>query len=199
MKKNRFSKILRPGREKAELEEQLEQERRTRDRQQAERLQHLEWELQQERKKRAEEEEARRFAAAQEASRRDYEKQETLRRERTFKIRERERMQQAKTKAKIVSSEKLRELRDLMRTRYELDVEIWTLRGVRGPDRPVVMEKMERADAVLTTIMETIESWEDTRDSWTADEWEKIGQVYDRLKAPGKRWWREEPPWPAAR
>jgi len=196
MKKNRFSKILRPGKEKEALREQLEEERRERDRATAERLQKLEWQLEQERRQRQEEENARALAMAQEASRKEYEKQQSIKREKTMKVREKMRQEEVKKKARLVSEEKLRELRDHMRLRYALDVEIWNLRNVRGPDRPVVIEKMEKADAVLRTILETMDAWKDTHDSWTDEEWEKIGEVYDRIRAPGKRWWMEEPPWP---
>jgi len=194
MKKNRFSKILGKGK-KEELREQLEEERRERDRATAERLQKLEWQLDQERRQRVEEENKRSMAIAQEASRKEYEKHQALKREKTMKVREKVRQEEAKKKARLVSPEKLRELRDHMRLRYALDVEIWNLRNVRGPDRPVVLEKMEKADAVLRTILETMNAWEDTRDSWTAEEWEKIAEVYERIRAPGKRWWMEEPPW----
>lgn len=56
-------------------------------------------------------------------------------------------------KMKVTTPEALRGLRDLIRTKYELDVEIWNLRGARRMDRPVVEKKMQGADAVLTEII----------------------------------------------
>jgi hypothetical protein len=195
-KVNRFAKLLRPGKEKErQLLEQQEFERRQRDQETAEQVAKLKWELERERRKHAEEENARAMTIAQEASRREYENLQKLEREKTVKLREKERQSKEKKKQKMVSAEKLRELRDLIRLRYALDVEIWTLRGVRGPDRPIVEEKMEKADAVLHNIRDTILAWEDTRDSWTEEEWDKLGDVYGRITADGKRWWMEKPPW----
>jgi hypothetical protein len=195
-KSNRFSKLLRPNKEKErQLLEQQELERRQRDQETANQVAKLKWELERERRKHADEENARAMAAAQEASRREYEKQKTLEREQTVKKREKERLSNEKKKQKMVSAMKLRELRDLIRLRYELDLEIWMLRGVRAPDRPIVEEKMERADAVLHTIIDTLHAWEDTRSSWTTEEWDKLGEVYGRIAEDGKRWWMKNPPW----
>lgn len=94
-----------------------------------------------------------------------------------------------------ISTDTLRQLRDLIRTRYELDVEIWSLRKVRKPDRPIVEEKMERADAVLSEIFAIVRAWNSTEKSWTKSEWEKAKDIQKRILADGKRQWSSNPPW----
>lgn len=96
---------------------------------------------------------------------------------------------------KLTSPEALRGLRDLIRTRYKLDMEIWSLKGVRKPDRPIVEEKMEMADAILMEIYAVVETWEENDKIWTPQEWVLAREVKERLLAEGKRWWKNNPPW----
>ena len=96
---------------------------------------------------------------------------------------------------KLTSPEALRGVRDLIRTRYALDAEIWSLKGARKPDRPVVEEKIEKADAVLLEIYTIVESWEENDRIWTPQEWELARDIRERILAEGKRWWENNPPW----
>jgi hypothetical protein len=109
------------------------------------------------------------------------------------KIRERE--LQRLERMKLTTPEALRGLRDLIRTRYQLDMYIWSLKGARGPDRPLVVEKMEKADAVLMEIYTMVETWVENDRIWTAEEWRLAQMIKDRIKAEGKRWWENSPPW----
>lgn len=120
-------------------------------------------------------------------------KQERLKRER--QAIEQQRQDERMRRLQTISTDTLRELRDLIRTRYELDVEIWSLRKVRKPDRPIVEEKMERADAVLTEIFAIVRAWDSTEKSWTKSEWEKAKDIQKRILADGKRLWSSNPPW----
>jgi hypothetical protein len=96
---------------------------------------------------------------------------------------------------RMTTPETLRGLRDLVRTRYELDMYIWSVKGARGPDRDIVKEKMEKADAVLMEIYTKVESWEEDEKVWTAAEWALAQKVKERILAEGKRWWADMPPW----
>jgi hypothetical protein len=98
-------------------------------------------------------------------------------------------------KLKLTSPEALRWLRDLIRTRYDLDMEIWSLRRARRPDRPVVEEKMKKADAILTEIYTMVRTWEENDKLWTPEEWELAQDIKERILADGKRMWMENPPW----
>jgi hypothetical protein len=185
-----FSKLF-SNKEKAKLLEEQETERRERDRIRDEQFANLQWQFESERKAR----EAAEQKAATEASRLAYQEEQKKIQERETSEREKEKEKERKAKARSVSPEKLRELRDLIRLRYELDVEIWNYRGVRLPDRPIVEEKMQRADAVLQQIIDTIRGWGGTEDSWTSEELDKIEEVWHRITAEGKRWWMQDPPW----
>ncbi|KAF2117304.1 hypothetical protein BDV96DRAFT_23797 [Lophiotrema nucula] len=89
----------------------------------------------------------------------------------------------------------LRDLRELIRKRYKLDIDIWSLRGVRVPDRPVVKEKMEQSDAILDEILAMVETWGDNGETFEDEERKKMQMVKARLKGPGKRNWATHPPW----
>jgi hypothetical protein len=97
----------------------------------------------------------------------------------------------------LVSPNSLFRLRELIRVKYALDIEIWNLRGTRMKDRPFVEVKMERADAVLSEIITTVQAWEGTEKSWTEDEWEKAKELRRRILSGNKRRWLEHPPWGA--
>jgi len=96
---------------------------------------------------------------------------------------------------KLTTPEALRELRDLVRTRYQLDMEIWSLRGARGPDRPFVIEKMVRADAILMEIYSMVETWEPNDFLWTPNQWKLAQDIKERILKDNKRWWENNPPW----
>ena len=94
------------------------------------------------------------------------------------------------------SPETLRDLRELIRNRYQMDVEIWGLRSARKPDRPKVLEKMVVADAIMEEILTTISTWENQQDgNWTDEEWDRVQEIKERLQSDGKRVWEGNPPW----
>jgi hypothetical protein len=106
-----------------------------------------------------------------------------------------ERRQRRLERLKLTTPEALRGLRDLIRQRYQLDMFIWSLRDARGPDRPIVIEKMEKADAVLLEIYSMVETWEENDQVWTEEEWALAQKIKERLQAGGKRWWENNHPW----
>ncbi|KAH0556987.1 hypothetical protein GP486_005226 [Trichoglossum hirsutum] len=111
------------------------------------------------------------------------------------RIQKRERAQRRLERLKLTSPEGLRGLRDLIRTRYQLDMYIWSLKDARTPDRPIVIENMEKADAVLSEIVAMVDSWEENDKVWTPKEWEIAQEIKKRIHAGGKRWWVGNPPW----
>ena len=135
-----------------------------------------------------------------ERQRKEYERWEKKRQEQELqereKLQKKEREQRRLERLKLTSPEALRKLRDLIRTRYQLDMYIWSLRGVRGPDRPLVVEKMEKADAVLMEIFTMVDTWEENDRIWTAEEWRLAQKIKERIQAEGKRWWVNNPPFP---
>jgi hypothetical protein len=109
---------------------------------------------------------------------------------------ERNREQARLNKMKQTSPETLRDLRELIRERYELDVKIWALRSVRKQDRPIVQNKMDKADAVMEDILLMVDMWGDNSDGrWDSEEWEKVGIIRKKLFEGGHRRWADNPPW----
>jgi hypothetical protein len=88
----------------------------------------------------------------------------------------------------------LQELRDLIRERYELDMEIYRLRNVTPANRDLVIKRMVKSDEILQTIRSIVEIW--NPESFETIEWSYAEQVKDRLLADGKRIWATDPPWP---
>lgn len=173
------------------LQRQLDREQQERARQELERQEReaaLQRQLQREQDDRARQEFER-----METQRLEWERKERLKRER--KEREQRKRDNERRKLQMVSPDTLRNLRELIRERYELDVEIWSLRNVRRPDRWIVEDKMEKADAVLLKIFTIVHAWETTQGSWTEAEWKQAKEIQNRILAEGKRWWAGNPPW----
>jgi hypothetical protein len=165
--------------------------RQARERELLERLRRTDEQLELERQARALEEFGRQQRERQAAQKRH----EIAIQEREREDRERREAEAKAAKMRMVSPETLRDLRELIRTRYELDVEIWSLRKVRRPDRPLVEEKMERADAALAEIINIVQAWDGTEKSWTPEEWEQAQEIVRRIEMDGKKHWMGNPPW----
>jgi len=182
--------------------QQKEQEQRWREAQMQEHLRAQEeehrrresqWEQEQQERQRREHEQQ------QERQRREHEQREKERRERELRekkwLDKKKRDEERAKRLKSTSPESLRGLRELIRARYQLDMDIWSLKGARGPDRPIVVEKMQKADAVLMEIYTIVKTWEASDKIWTAEEWKLAQNIKERILADGKRWWVNNPPW----
>jgi len=127
------------------------------------------------------------------------EKDRVVREERLEREREERRIEALQLRRKALQTkttpEALRDLRDKVRRKYQLDIQIWANRGYRKPDRPLVEKDMEEADAVLQEIMTMITSWEESDIVWTSDEWKLAQEIKQRLLMDGKRMWAGNPPW----
>jgi len=67
-------------------------------------------------------------------------------------------------------------------------------------DRPLVVERMLKADAVMKEIHAIVETWEDNGEDdrekiWTPEEWLPAQQIKEKLMVPGKRTWENNEPW----
>jgi hypothetical protein len=94
-----------------------------------------------------------------------------------------------------IQPEEIRNLGELIRKRYELDIEIWGLRGVGRRDRPIVEDKMRKSDAILSKIQRTIVAWDSPNVFESAADWDKMKEIKRRIEADGKRNWADQPPW----
>jgi len=94
-----------------------------------------------------------------------------------------------------MTATELRELRELIQARYQLDIEIWRDRGVREFRRDIVVEKMHAADVALLKIKHMIKKW-DKREYFGPDEdWEIFQDIKARINERGKREWIGNEPW----
>jgi hypothetical protein len=93
------------------------------------------------------------------------------------------------------SPEALQHLRELVRQRYELDMEIWQDRNVPARDRDTMVDKMKRADGLLREIQETVRAWKFDSEVWTEDEIVIAKDIRDALLEDGKRVWQKQSPW----
>ncbi|KAF2650704.1 hypothetical protein K491DRAFT_697044 [Lophiostoma macrostomum CBS 122681] len=94
-----------------------------------------------------------------------------------------------------VTAEELRELRELIRHKYKLDVYIWGKRNVKEFSRPEVEEKMRQADAALDAIQNRVEGWDKNELFGSDTEYRKFVEVKRRVMDEGKARWMDTPPW----
>ena len=185
--KKKLQKELREQRDLLFLKQQQEVAQQWKERQLQDQLIQAEQQLEIERQSRVKQLEKER----REQERVKWERREAEQKEKERKEREQVRMDRLKQ----TSPEALRGLRDLIRARYQLDMEIWSLKGARKPDQPIVEEMMEKADAILMEIYTMVETWEENGKIWTPQEWELAQDVKRRILAEDKRWWENNPPW----
>ena len=101
---------------------------------------------------------------------------------------------QRKEKPKLTTSD-LRELRELIRYRYMLDVEIWDQRHAPEWMREKPAEQMIQADAALVKLKQMVNGWDKRSNFSTDEEYEKFKEIRVAILAKGKRNWKKEPPW----
>jgi hypothetical protein len=94
-----------------------------------------------------------------------------------------------------ITPEEIRKLRDLIRYRYALDIQIWEKRGNTEYQRRVVNEKMKRADAALADIRRYLTDWDNAEYFERPEEYQKFQEIKRRIETGNKRNWRDQPPW----
>jgi hypothetical protein len=97
-----------------------------------------------------------------------------------------------------ITAEQIRELREHIRHRYALDIEIWRQRNVKEYKRKKLIENMRRSDAALEVIRRTLQDW-DRREYFASDlKHQKFAEIKDRLLNGVKANWAKHPPWDLA-
>lgn len=97
-----------------------------------------------------------------------------------------------------ITAEQIRELREHIRHRYALDIEIWRQRNIKEFKRNKLKENMRRSDAALEQIRKTLHDW-DRREYFASDvEYRKFVEIKDRLLGGAKADWAKYPPWEIA-
>jgi len=125
-----------------------------------------------------------------------YEKAEAARRAEEDKQREQELRDEQTRRSRDITPQALKDLREKIRQKYELDIKIWTFRHVRASDYGIVEAKMAIADGLLDEILETVNGWDETDEKhWSKTERMKVLEIKRRMKLDGKRRWKNNPPW----
>lgn len=93
------------------------------------------------------------------------------------------------------STTSIRELRGLIRDKYRRDVYVWSKRGVQVAMRPVILAEAKRSDALLSTILAIVKTWD--RDSFGPEEWQLARKIKMNLIESEGRYvlWKDSPPW----
>lgn len=133
-----------------------------------------------------------------EEEKRRYEQQrrieeQTLTKQRQMELVKREQDNWRLAKERETSAATLHRLRELIRMRYRMDIEIWNLRTVLPADRERVIQRGRMADAVLKDIYSIVDAWDET--SWDTREGKVAAIIKDYLSREGPRWWAGNPPW----
>jgi len=81
-----------------------------------------------------------------------------------------------------ISAQKLRECRELIRAKYALDVEAYSLRDVHYLNQHIVDDKKRRSKGALEDIKRTIEEWTAVKDQWSPEEWKQVEMICKRIQ-----------------
>jgi hypothetical protein len=96
-------------------------------------------------------------------------------------------------KGQTVEPKELRELCELIRRRYSLDVQIWELRQTHLINRDVVLDLMHKSDATLKKINRIVDSWDTLEAFSNENDAVKYQEIRRRVKLDGKRDWSKSP------
>jgi len=94
-----------------------------------------------------------------------------------------------------VKAEEVRELCELIRRRYTLDLSLWDLRHARERDRPPILDEVQKAEATLAKIRRILHSWDGADLFDSKKDWVKVQEIKRRVGLEGKRNWVNNPPW----
>lgn len=130
--------------------------------------------------------EAERVRQQQELHSADLERQAAAKREKERRDRE----------INEASVETLHNFRELIRSRYELDIKIWDLRKCHKGDRDIVERYIQRASVKMDEIVAMVDAWEMNMEAkWTDAELAKVREIRRRIHDGGHRDWVARPPW----
>ena len=94
----------------------------------------------------------------------------------------------------LVKKEELRELGELIRERYKLDMLLYNLRDKTSYEDDVIDENTIKANAALEKIKRLVNSF-DRHDLFTDPrDYEKLREIKRRIYEGGKRDWKKHPP-----
>jgi hypothetical protein len=81
-----------------------------------------------------------------------------------------------------VTSQDLRECRELIRSKYALDVWLYNARDAPIQAMDIVDDNRRRSDGALVDIQRTVRGWVAARAQWSPDEWEMVSMIDERIR-----------------
>jgi hypothetical protein len=82
-----------------------------------------------------------------------------------------------------VTSQDLRECRELIRSKYALDVFIHNARHARAQNMDIVDATRRQSAGALVDIQRTVKGWVEADAGWSPEEREMVQMIYDRIQA----------------
>lgn len=79
-----------------------------------------------------------------------------------------------------ITPQDLRDCRELIRSRYRLDIMIYNASEVH--DQSVVDEQRRQAAGALADLHQMIQGWVDGRDRWQPEEWAMVEEIHGRIQ-----------------
>jgi hypothetical protein len=99
-----------------------------------------------------------------------------------------------RAKNQKVTAEEIRDLRELMRQKYSLDLQVWNLRHSHARDKKFLDEKMQKADAALVKIRQTVLSWNSPDFFETKADYQRFISIRGTVMRSTIRIWMKNPP-----
>jgi hypothetical protein len=100
----------------------------------------------------------------------------------------------ARGTSQLVKKEELRELGDLIRERYRLDMLLYNLRDKTSYEDDVIDENIIKASAALAKIRRLVDSFDRPDLFKDRKDHEKLKEIRRRIYEGGKRDWKKQPP-----
>jgi hypothetical protein len=89
----------------------------------------------------------------------------------------------AREPGRTITPQDLRECRELIREKYELDVEKYNLRDVHDLNRPILDDKIKRSAGALVDIKRIVKGWVEAKEQWSETEWRQVEEINRRIQS----------------
>lgn len=118
--------------------------------------------------------------------------------QREIKLRQEEAECKRQEKRKAASPESIRNVRDLIREKYRLDLYVWSRRNIQVADRNLVQNDCMTADSLLEQICCHINGWDES--SFGTEEWKVVAKIQENIRRNENRHvlWMSQLPWDPA-
>jgi hypothetical protein len=89
----------------------------------------------------------------------------------------------AREPGKAITSQNLRECRELIREKYALDVEKYNLRDVHDLNQHILDDKIRRSAGALVDIKRIVKGWVEAKEQWSEAEWRQVEEINHRIQS----------------